>query len=513
MVLFLYIVAVVAATVGPDYQLYTNSIGNEFNRVHFPLDESQTVWKINSNCSFGPLMTVGDEWDEFDIQYLPRADISIEKYFGNKEVHPFVALQASTELNIGQMPQQPILQAANVVAGLSVAPAELFRASAAVVTGSGFTSKEDVIGLIASAGLSRERFGIAGSYARENVRDNSSPYKVSAGVFYQRDQTRLIFEYDKQFDDEYEPAEISIGMRISREVNHRNVFLSSSFASNTSSAAGAGPRISLGLTFNLEKNKRQNFSKKEDEQIAEITPVEEPEGSKPAGVGYEVSAPIEEPEDSKPSGVGYEVSAPIEEPEGSKPAGVGKDVSSANETVLEETKPKKLPKEIGILEKPQEKLSARINSKNDSSLEEKEPMSNDTTTLVAQEVQPTAPTPQNLANIAQQSGGDSSLAMVLAILAVVGGGAAWKFYSQYSEQKHEQKMKEMELQAKANGLGAASPPPCQTAQAEMKAEIKALKTKVAGTAALLEDVDFDLYDRKFKKLDKRIKELEDPDND
>ena len=103
--------------------------------------------------------------------------------------------------------------------------------------------------------------------------------------------------------------------------------------------------------------------------------------------------------------------------------------------------------------------------------------------------------------------------MLLAILAVVGGGAAWKFYSQFAEQKHEQKMKEMELQAKSNGLGGASPPPCQVTQAEIKAEIKALKTKVSGTAALLEDVYLDLYDSKFKKLDKRLKALEDPDED
>tara|TARA_B100000287_G_scaffold62560_1_gene54472 strand:+ start:833 stop:943 length:111 start_codon:yes stop_codon:yes gene_type:complete len=32
-------------------------------------------------------------------------------------------------------------------------------------------------------------------------------------------------------------------------------------------------------------------------------------------------------------------------------------------------------------------------------------------------------------------------------------------------------------------------------------------------SALLEDVDLGLYDRKFKKLDKRLKALEDPDED
>ncbi len=26
-----------------DYQLYTNSLGNEYSRVHFPVDENQTV--------------------------------------------------------------------------------------------------------------------------------------------------------------------------------------------------------------------------------------------------------------------------------------------------------------------------------------------------------------------------------------------------------------------------------------------------------------------------------------
>ena len=51
------------------------------------------------------------------------------------------------------------------------------------------------------------------------------------------------------------------------------------------------------------------------------------------------------------------------------------------------------------------------------------------------------------------------------------------------------------------------------AKKTVETEIKALKTKVNGTAALLEDVDLDLYDRKFKKLDKRLKALEDPDED
>ena len=147
-------------------------------------------------------------------------------------------------------------------------------------------------------------------------------------------------------------------------------------------------------------------------------------------------------------------------------------------------------------------------------IEEVEMPDNNTTNdeLNAHEVQPVV-TPESLNIVTQQAGGDSSLSMLLAILAVVGGGAAWKFYTQYSEQKHEQKMKEKQLQTKAAGLAGASPPPCQTAQAEMKAEIDSLKTKVNSTATLLEDVDLDLYARKIKKLDKRLKALEEPDDD
>ncbi len=47
----------------------------------------------------------------------------------------------------------------------------------------------------------------------------------------------------------------------------------------------------------------------------------------------------------------------------------------------------------------------------------------------------------------------------------------------------------------------------------MKAEIDALKTKVNSTAALLEDVDLELYARKIRKLDRRIEALEDPEDD
>jgi hypothetical protein len=128
------------------------------------------------------------------------------------------------------------------------------------------------------------------------------------------------------------------------------------------------------------------------------------------------------------------------------------------------------------------------------------------------ELQPAAPvTPEQLTQLSQSTGGDGTLGLLLAIIAVVGGGAAWKFYTQYSEQKHEQKMKQMELQAKADGLAGAQPPPCQTANAKIQAELKEMKSKLANVdkkLALTADFDADLLERKVKKIERRLKDLE-----
>ncbi len=132
------------------------------------------------------------------------------------------------------------------------------------------------------------------------------------------------------------------------------------------------------------------------------------------------------------------------------------------------------------------------------------------------ELQPAAPvTPEQLTQLSQSTGGDGTLGLLLAIIAVVGGGAAWKFYTQYSEQKHEQKMKQMELQAKADGLAGAQPPPCQTANAKIQAELKEMKSKLANVdkkLALTADFDADLLERKVKKIERRLKDLEEDED-
>lgn len=49
-----------------------------------------------------------------------------------------------------------------------------------------------------------------------------------------------------------------------------------------------------------------------------------------------------------------------------------------------------------------------------------------------------------IAGIANQAGGANGLTVALAAIAVLGGGAGWKFYSQWAKQKHEERMAEIE---------------------------------------------------------------------
>ena len=72
-------------------------------------------------------------------------------------------------------------------------------------------------------------------------------------------------------------------------------------------------------------------------------------------------------------------------------------------------------------------------------------------------------------------------------------------------------MKEMELNAKAQGLSGAQPPPCQAANVKLEAEIKEIKGrlgKLDQKLALSADFDGDLIERKVKKLERRLNDLE-----
>lgn len=89
------------------------------------------------------------------------------------------------------------------------------------------------------------------------------------------------------------------------------------------------------------------------------------------------------------------------------------------------------------------------------------------------------PTAQPLAGVQDLAklGGDNPVAViVLAGVAVLGGGAAWKFYNQKSSQTHELKMKELELKSQSP---SQSPPPCLVKHSELDAKLTELHGKIS----------------------------------
>ena len=103
------------------------------------------------------------------------------------------------------------------------------------------------------------------------------------------------------------------------------------------------------------------------------------------------------------------------------------------------------------------------------------------------------------------------LALALAVLAVVGGGAGFKLWTKMSEQKHEQKLKEMELQGQAQGLNGAQPPPCQAKQAETDAKLAALEGRVAKaertSLAMGDDFDPEDIQKRLVLLERAMKRI------
>jgi hypothetical protein len=107
--------------------------------------------------------------------------------------------------------------------------------------------------------------------------------------------------------------------------------------------------------------------------------------------------------------------------------------------------------------------------------------------------------------LATAAGGDSALALGLAILAVAGGGAAWKFYSQRSKESHELKLKELEMKSQTP---SQSPPPCILKHGELDAKVAALEAQVEKVAAkakassLPAGFDPDDIEERIEKLEK-----------
>ena len=125
----------------------------------------------------------------------------------------------------------------------------------------------------------------------------------------------------------------------------------------------------------------------------------------------------------------------------------------------------------------------------------------------AQEVQPTA---SDLAKLTQPDEQNPFIVLGLAVLAVVGGGSAWKLWTKRSEQSHELAMKRLEMDA-ATMNGTAQPPPCQMKQAEVDAQLAALEARIAKTEkaslAFPDDFDVDELVARLSKVEAAIKRM------
>jgi hypothetical protein len=101
------------------------------------------------------------------------------------------------------------------------------------------------------------------------------------------------------------------------------------------------------------------------------------------------------------------------------------------------------------------------------------------------EVSASQPSADDLVKIASSETGANGL--MLALLAVAGSAGAFKLYTDWSKQKHELKMKQVETEAELRrdekGLNGAQPPPCQTAQAKVEADLASLRGQLEGMDA------------------------------
>jgi hypothetical protein len=139
----------------------------------------------------------------------------------------------------------------------------------------------------------------------------------------------------------------------------------------------------------------------------------------------------------------------------------------------------------------------------------------DDVALIAHEAQAATPSPEEIVTIAQGAQDGGMIGVVLALVAVLGGGAGWKFYSQSSKQKADLATKQAELahdlaMAEINAKMQAptvSPPPCVAAHTSLEARIAAVEAKASRMTSIdfPDDFDAELLIARVEKLEKAAK--------
>ena len=117
------------------------------------------------------------------------------------------------------------------------------------------------------------------------------------------------------------------------------------------------------------------------------------------------------------------------------------------------------------------------------------------------------------ADAAKSLGGDYApmVAIALTGMAVAGGSKAWSFYRERAEQKHEQEMQKLKMEAQSQGMEGEPPPACQAANQKIQAELDDVKSKLSAvqkkTSMISADFDGEDVERQIKRMKKRIDEL------
>ena len=156
-----------------------------------------------------------------------------------------------------------------------------------------------------------------------------------------------------------------------------------------------------------------------------------------------------------------------------------------------------------VVEKPvKEEIASITEEKKEEQIEGGASMAKKDQELIATVQQPTPDAVSSeLMKMAKDNATDPTVTIILAALAVFGGGAAFKFYRQWSEQKHEEKMAKIKIESKSQDK---SPGQCQAVHAQLTAELAEVKSRVGTLENKISiDADFD-----GERLEKRVKKLE-----
>jgi hypothetical protein len=474
----------------PDAQTYSMPLGDIYSTIDSPLMDSKYSLKFGGGYAYDPLFYKSDSGVmEPIVNNLFHGDIRYQHTLGSPKASFLISADTTYELDgITNGIKRPRLSA-----GISSVSDSGLGGMLSGGTTLPVLNQEQDIGANLTVGLFKEKFGIAASGGVDNL-NSDMDFKAKAGAYIGSDNIRATVEWNQTYA-EYKPAEALLSLRFAKG----RLVLSPAIGVGINNQP-ATPKLRGLLTISLRQFKKDI---EEDPVIKEEEEIEE--------------TMIEQDEDDDVLISETPTPSPIDKNQ-------TEDVDSEKET--KELPTKKLEKRSNKKPKDQKHNNSNKSKQQNTNTykgslvskdtqNEKEvimPLPTQTSETNAHELQPSsAVTPESLGQLSAAGAGDSTLTLLLAILAVLGGGAAWKFYSQYSEQKHDQKMKQMEIDAKMQGLAGAQPPPCQAAKLKIEEEIKELKARLNNIdqkMSLNADFDGDLLTRKVKKLERRLKDLE-----